>query len=531
MSRFPASYVGSEKPRIWTPPLRRLTPKTSKGFALIAFVEALAAAGVTDRAGNPLALMPWQKWTAIHALELLPNGKYRFDIVLILVSRQNGKTTLLQVLALWRMLEDGARMVFGTSTNSEYARESWGKTVELAQQRDHALFGDEWPHEDRWLTPRGPLEKFSVKRGALDTRMTLRTNNAVYKVGTASRTGGRSLSIDLGITDELREHRPKGESTGFEAWAAITGTTTAAPDGQIWALSNAGEADSVVLNQLQARAHDEIATGESASSDLFLAEYSADPDVIDLDLYDQRQWAQANPAVGHTITWHTLEGKSKLPIGIVKTEHLCIGVQSLAGAIPSGAWKACETDRVDLSRLRRRTALVVEVSEDLEHVSLVAAAEDAAGVVLYDVVAAWDSVQAATDGLPTVVRRVKPRVFGWFPGGPAGALAPAVAKIRRFCKVEDMGETEQKQACMGLFARVKAGRARHGRDALLTGHMTAAGKQQVGDGWRFKRRGAGRIDCAFAAAGAGYLAANLPKPAKAGVVTTKNPPPARNSAA
>jgi phage terminase large subunit-like protein len=47
-----------------------------------------------------LELRPWQKWLLIHALELTPDGRYRFRKVVIIVGRQNGKTKLIEVLAL-----------------------------------------------------------------------------------------------------------------------------------------------------------------------------------------------------------------------------------------------------------------------------------------------------------------------------------------------------------------------------------------------------------------------------------------------
>ena len=57
--------IGSEQPRIFTPPLRKLTPKTTLGFAAIEFAEDVCS----------VELYPWQKWLLIHALELLPDGK------------------------------------------------------------------------------------------------------------------------------------------------------------------------------------------------------------------------------------------------------------------------------------------------------------------------------------------------------------------------------------------------------------------------------------------------------------------------
>ena len=82
---------GSEKPRIFTPPLRRLTRSTSKGFECIEFAEDILE----------IKLLPWQKWLLIHALELNPDGSFRFRTVVLLVARQNGKSTLMLVLALY----------------------------------------------------------------------------------------------------------------------------------------------------------------------------------------------------------------------------------------------------------------------------------------------------------------------------------------------------------------------------------------------------------------------------------------------
>ena len=44
-----SEVLGSEVPRIWTPPLRPLTPETSLGFSAIAFAEDVLL----------LPLLPW----------------------------------------------------------------------------------------------------------------------------------------------------------------------------------------------------------------------------------------------------------------------------------------------------------------------------------------------------------------------------------------------------------------------------------------------------------------------------------------
>jgi phage terminase large subunit-like protein len=117
---------GSEVPTIYTPPLRPLTCKTTHGFECIQFAEDVLG----------IRLYPWQKWMLKHALELLPNGKYRFRTVVLLVGRQNGKSTLLQVWALWRMYVDRAPLVIGTAQNLDLAEEQWSAAVAMAEENE-----------------------------------------------------------------------------------------------------------------------------------------------------------------------------------------------------------------------------------------------------------------------------------------------------------------------------------------------------------------------------------------------------------
>ena len=90
---------GITTPRIFTPPLRELTPATSNGYAVIEFAEKFLH----------VHLYPWQKWLLIHGLELLPDGSYRFRRVVTEVARQNGKTTVMSVLCAWWLFVDSTR--------------------------------------------------------------------------------------------------------------------------------------------------------------------------------------------------------------------------------------------------------------------------------------------------------------------------------------------------------------------------------------------------------------------------------------
>lgn len=463
--------TGSTRPRLWTRPRRRLTPRTSRGYAVIAFAEALG-----------IDLMPWQRWALVHALELNRDGTYRFRTVLLLVGRQNGKTSLLRVLTLWRMVEtETPIVVLGSSTNLEYAREAWETTVALAEDRDAEADGTAWVSK--------------VGRANSNTYLLL-NNRSRYKIATAGRRGGRSLAVDLGVADELREHHD------WAGWAAMSGTTTARPDPQLWALSNAGEADSVVLNHLQAQGRSFIETGEGDDT-LALFEWSA-PEECELD--DRRAWAMANPAMSHTITEATLAGKClSLPAEVFRVEHLCQGVPTLNPALDPQAWKA-SGDVGTLDALRSRVVVCLDVSPDLSHVSLVAGAALDDGRVRIEPVAAWSSTQEARLALPDLLARIKPRAFGWFPGGPAAAMAPDLRKIRGNTEI-----TNATEVCQVFAEQVAARRVLHPDDPMLTGQALGVSKTPSGDGWRFTRNGAGNCDAVYAAAGVVSLARTVRK--------------------
>ena len=118
--------LGREVPRVYTPPLRELTPQTSLGFAMVYFAENVL--GVT--------LLPWQRWLSIHALELLPDGRLRFRTILVLVARQNGKSTWAKVLVLFLLMVRQVRLVLGTAQDLDLAEDLWDETLDLLYDGD-----------------------------------------------------------------------------------------------------------------------------------------------------------------------------------------------------------------------------------------------------------------------------------------------------------------------------------------------------------------------------------------------------------
>jgi hypothetical protein len=278
--------VGCERPRVFTPPLRRLTRGTSLGFAVIDF-----AVGVLG-----ISLHPWQRWLLIHGLELLPDGSFRFRTLVVLVARQNGKSTIGVVLSLFFLYVLGANLVIGTAQDLDQAEEVWQTAVDF-------VHGDDAIPELAALTER--VVRVNGKK-SLEL-----VNGERYKVKAANRRAGRGLSGDLIELDELREHQ------SWDSWAAVSKTTMARANALVCAFSNAGDATSIVLRHLRKMGHaalgdpDGINAEDDPSSDppddvdefalddddsLGIFEWSAAPGCA---IGDRDGWAQANPSLGH----------------------------------------------------------------------------------------------------------------------------------------------------------------------------------------------------------------------------------------
>ncbi|WP_264631259.1 terminase large subunit domain-containing protein [Microbacterium hydrothermale] len=401
-----AHLFGSAEPRICTPPLRELTPDTSLGFDVIDF--AFEVLGVV--------LLPWQRAALIRMLELLPDGSLRFRTAVILVARQNGKSTLAQVLTIWLLFVWGWPLILGTAQDLDVAETLWEEVVDIV-------------HENEELA--ALVEGVTKVNGKKSLNL---ESGAKYKVKAANRRAGRGLSGNLVLLDELREHQT------WDAWGAITKTTMARAEALILALSNAGDITSRVLRYLRLMAHralgdpdgigaaeDDGGTGptqfdletlDSFDEDTDEPDEFDDDDIDDLDVDDLEQdedtlcllewsavpgcdrrdragWSAANPSMGYTITIKTIASACKTdPEWVFRTEVLCQWNDgATAGPFNPGAWDAGKVETVDGADGRK-----VIARPDVDRIDgRVVAGISQSGPVTYIAVAGY-----RPDGLPQV---------------------------------------------------------------------------------------------------------------------------------
>lgn len=413
---------GCETPRVFTPPLRPLTRETTLGYDVIDFARDVLG----------INLFPWQRWLLIHMLELLEDGSLRFRTVVVLVARQNGKSTLSQVLALWFMIVWGWPLVLGTAQDLETAEEVWQGAVDLVE-------------EDEELSK---LLKRVVKvngKKALEL-----TTGARYKVKAANRRAGRGFSGNLIMLDELREHQ------SWDAWGAITKTTMARVEALVLALSNAGDATSIVLRYLRKMAHAAVGDPDGIcdsddprdmlpsdaevdqidlEDDLDVEDFEQDADTLGLfewsappgcDKWDRDGWAQGNPAMNHPdgIPERNIAAACKTdPEWVFRTEVLCQWSDgSLEGPFPPGQWER-GTDFESRIAEGAPLSFCLDVSGDRTHSHIGVSGKRADGLLHVEVVAsragtdwpvAWFSERASVDNPMTVVVQER--------GAPASSL-------------------------------------------------------------------------------------------------------------
>lgn len=349
--------VGRVEPRIFTPPLRELTPETSWGFDIIEFAR--------DKIREPLT--PWQEWLAIHAFELLPPELVRemypdqphlwgaevprFKTVLLMVARQNGKTHFAKTVIKWALFRKRMKSILGAAQTKQDAWKLWQEIL-----------------DDCRATPplRKRLGKVTEKNGLETIR---NRHGGQYTIEGLDRGSGRGMTVNLLFMDEMREHKT------WDGYSALSSTTLSPVGAMNLLASNAGDYRSVVLKSIRDGAHKALADGNDDVS-VGIFEWSADPA---LDIDDRLGWVQANPDLGHgRLTERDIHAEREAKTeDQFRTENLCQWVDELGDdrepLLDLAVWKRSFESRPEIAD-PESLALAVDVSWSGEEVGIVMAA-------------------------------------------------------------------------------------------------------------------------------------------------------------
>lgn len=468
---------GKTEPRFFTPPLRPLTPETSLGFEVVRFAELLG-----------IELYPWQKWVLIHGLELLPDGRLRFKVVIIEVARQNGKTMLMIVLALWRLYQYGASEILSTAQSLGDAEATLEKAFLIAAWNpvlrwflpDNARAEEDDDHYNGAYRPRGNAKTAMKLRVApVPEVLDVAGQLPIWSLGVTSRKGGRSKSVDLALLDELRE------LLEWDPWNAIVPTTRNRPRSQVWGFSNAGDHRSIVLSSQRKSALSQIEDGTTKTTQTAFFSWSAHPEA---NVLDAEAHAQANPTMGYSaeLTAESLMAEAEAAVRADNergwaAEALCQWpVTTTPGKIPMRLWSTLrdpESHRAPGAEVH----VAVDVSHEgrYSHVAICSTRED--GLWHVEVIAS----RAGYRWVPGWLQQRKDN--GWFDGvvgmqvkgSPSAALAPLLREAGM--EVLEWQGTDMSSSVLGFVDEIRARGVRHRGQPVLDVSIEGAVDRQRGE--------------------------------------------------
>ena len=421
--------LGHEVPRIFTPPLRELTPDTTLGYEIIEFAEEMG-----------FKLIPWERWLLIHAFEILGSfdGEWslRFRTILVLISRQQGKTFLTTIITLYFLYVLCVSLIIGTAQELDQAEEAWDACVDAI-------------NEDEELR----AELVSAKYGNSGRRLKL-TGGRRYITKASSRKAGRGKRAQLVIIDELREQ------TNWEAWNAISSTTLAqAQVGLLWCTSNAGDPYSLVLRHERFLAHAALgdpdgwcrAVGDSLPpvEDEEGNEIEAEPPAIfewsarpDRGIWDREGWCEANPSLGYGfLTERALAADIRnKEERAARTENLCQFVEAVAEPpFPAGAWEAGTDAKSEVAK-DSPVSFAIDISEDRKMSAIAACGRRSDGTWHVEVIAYQQGIAWLESWIRDIADPLDPaQVAMQAKGAPASSMVAVIDAIDGVDVVEVAG--------------------------------------------------------------------------------------------
>lgn len=452
------------------PQLRSVAPYTQTAGA-----EAIALAKSCG-----LTLDPWQGDTLTDALgevydQTLSRWRWASFRVGVIVSRQNGKGSILEARVLAGLTLFGERLIIWTAHEMKTAMEAFRRVESLIEASP-----DLRRRVKRYIRTNG--------NEGIEFR-----NGARLRFVARSKGSGRGFTCDCLILDEAY-------ALTIDQLAALMPTMSAVPNAQIWYTSSPpldAESGDVLF-----RLRDAALSGDSRLAYFDWGLQGVDLENLgDVDLSDPYNWAIANPAYGYRISEaFTGQEFSSMSAEAFARERLGIWPARYSGlsVIDVNAWGklADQTSAhgrdvafaADVTPSRDYACIAVysqRLGDELGHVEIIDHRPGTKWIIprLRDLKSRWDPVAIAIDAK-----------------GPAASLLLDLEKVG-FKRPEDgdhpkRGElavlsTTDATAAVGQFIdAVTQGALRHIDQGPLNTAVAGAKTRPLGDAWAWARRAA-----------------------------------------
>jgi len=433
-----------------------------------------------------MPLLPWQEYVLKDMLTVDKQGFWIRKTCLAILARQNGKTHLARMLILAHLLKWDSKNILIMSSNRSMALETFRQVASILESNDHL---------------KGFVKQIRYANGTESIEM---LDGTRLDVVAATRDGSRGRTADFLYIDELREINEEG-------YRAAIPTTRARPNAQTLLTTNAGDAFSTVLNGMRERAL------ENPPKSFGFYEYSA-PQYCKIT--DRQGWAQANPALGYTISEEALEeAVATSPIENTRTELLCQWIDSLSSPWPHGVLEDTSDASLTIPP-GGYTVFAFDVSPSRRNASLVAGQILPDGRIGVGILQTWES-QVSVDDL-----KIAAEIKGWadqyrprqicFDKYTAQSIADRLTNAGQV--VMDISGAAFYQACGDLLDALVNHRLVHAGQENWIQQMNNCAAKTNDSSWRIvKRKSAGDVSGAISTA---MVVHQLTKPQQVAAIYT-----------
>ncbi len=453
----------AEPQRLHKPPMPEPKYATQRNPArrTIGGRQALIAEGL----GKPF--MPWQRYVADVAGELDADGNLFYEIVIVTVPRQSGKTTLYGPVQIDRCAVNPDAKTFYTAQSGKDARSRFGDLVKLVL-----------------ASPLGGIVK--VRYSAGDEGITF-PNGAALKIFAPTTSAIHGETPPLVGFDEFWEYdEPLGDAMLEDG--VMPAQVTLDGNRQIWLFSTAGTALSTFMKKWVER-------GRKATKDasewprLAYFEWGL-PDGA--DPYDPANWV-FHPALGHTISLETLKQAAKNTARGKWLRSYCNTWTEAANlVIPIEEWDQLVMPENTPAPRRNEIAITYEVALDGESASVMATWRDKDDNPHTRVLHTAPGTQWLFEFLVNLIDTWKPLVVGADDGGDTRVITD---QLRRHYddengeKIRTISARDFGTACMQLINCARDSKTlRHDGSKTLRIALAHLVLRRFGDLTRFSRK-------------------------------------------
>lgn len=409
--------------------------------------------------GKPL--MPWQRQVVDVATERDAAGAYVYEIVLVTVPRQSGKTTLVGPVQLDRVIMNPGVRCFYTAQTGKDARKRFEDLVNLVK-----------------LSPLDALASYRWSAG--DEGITF-PNGSALKLFAPAMAALHGETPPLVTLDEIW-HYDELLGDAMLDGAIIPAQMTLAGKRQVWLISTAGTATSTFMRKWVERGRESVRTKGRKFPRLAYFEWSladgADP-------YDPEAIAAFHPAVGYTVTVEEL-----LAIETSRANWLrafCnVWLEAKDPLFSEEHWAKLQVEPAGMPS-RRDLTVTYEIAPDNECGVVMANWTDDEGVACSRVLHSAPGTAWMHDLIVQVAREWKPRQLGADDGGPTRRLTDELRRTLGQEAVLTVGGRDFGTACDAWLTLVRERGLRHDGSRIFALGMAHLTLKRVGDVTRFSR--------------------------------------------